>query len=274
MQVRRGEEALALVQGVHSEPHPDVAQLLYSLAGSHVHRGRPDPAEPLLREALEIQRAVCPGGHPNLATTLQVLAGALFDQDEIAEAEELIEEACALNREFLPANHPTLAASLYTLGALLYTRGDDARAERALREAVEIRRARAGEAPVETFDATYFLALTLARQEEIEQAAELFLEVLPTLDEVLPDTDLRLSDAELARADVRYNAGVSLKRIGRSAEAEPLLIQAHESYARKRGARDQQTLDAVRELVEVFEGLGRADSAAEWRVRRLEPANR
>jgi tetratricopeptide (TPR) repeat protein len=65
--------------------------------------------------------------------------------------------------------------------------------------------------------------------------------------------------------------GACLRELGRHAEAEPLLLEAHALLARVVGANDQRTQKVVTELVALYEAWQRPQDATVWRTR-LAPA--
>ena len=112
----------------------------------------------------------------------------------------------------------------------------------------------------------YLLALTLVEQQAVEEAASMFLEILPAVDAAFPAEDRRVPDVGLAKANVRYNAGICLRMAGRHADAEPLLVAAFEACAAKHGEHDERALDVAHELVELYVAWGRESAAETWRA--------
>ena len=53
----------------------------------------------------------------------------------------------------------------------------------------------------------------------------------------------------------------------REAEAEPMLLEAHEKCTRLLGADDERTRNAAKQLVKLYTQLGRDADIATWRTR-------
>jgi hypothetical protein len=92
-----------------------------------IERGKPDDAEPLLRELLAIQRRVLPKDHPWIADSLLRLGEALAASHRAGDAEPLFVEALAIRRKKAPPGDVGEAESL--LGGCLMTLGRHAEAE-------------------------------------------------------------------------------------------------------------------------------------------------
>ena len=145
----RGQEVTArelLEQGaarIDSElaDQPEVRADLMDLMGTvHQHLGLFEPAEPLIREALEIRRQRFGDEHPEVATSRHHLAAWLHAAGRYEEAEALYRQVLTLRRHLLGDRHGDVAQSLTGLADLLYDLDRLEPAEGLFQQALDIRR--------------------------------------------------------------------------------------------------------------------------------------
>jgi hypothetical protein len=70
----------------------------------------------------------------------------------------------------------------------------------------------------------------------------------------------------------RRSLGRCLTKEGKYAEAERELLGAYDVLKAARGPEDRQTVNAVRNLGDLYEAWGRRDAAASWRSRLPPPS--
>ncbi len=145
----RGQEVTArelLEQGaarIESElaEQPEVRAALMDLIGTvHQNLGLFEPAEPLIREALEIRRRRFGDEHPEVAASLHHLAAWLHAAGRYQDAEALYRRVLDMRRRLLGDRHGEVAESLTGLADLLYDLDRHEPAERLFSQALDIRR--------------------------------------------------------------------------------------------------------------------------------------
>ena len=183
------------------------------------------------------------------ARFLHSLAVFLQERGDLAESEALLRDEVTLLRESLasthrsllpgrpftlPANDADLANVLTHLGEVLQAQGDQT-------------------AALGLFDEAFSL-------------------VAPLVDEVRPQVDGRRIVNDFRHKEVlrlgyyEGTMGRALKGLGRYGDAEPLLVAAHEKLAAYLSDRDYQVRILARRIVDLYERLGRADDASEYRM--------
>ncbi|MEP0846404.1 MAG: serine/threonine protein kinase [Phycisphaerae bacterium] len=260
--------ALELRNGLFGRDSRDAAETHHALAELLQSTGEIEPAIEHCREALRIRRVGGPGELSALSESLTLLAALLREQGQFGPAEEAarealsgvdrapstdaalrarclntlasirralgaLDEAEALYREALElrrakfgASHPDVAASLSNLAGVLHERGDLAAAESSYREALETTRSSLGdENPAYTVRILSGLANVQAANGQAGAAEQTYREALGVL-------DAAPSAAVSDRAGVLNNLGLLLLREQRLDEAEPLIVEAVETYRR------------------------------------------
>jgi|GEM_PF-2706637 len=99
--------------------HPEYATGLNRLAMQLIMQGSIEPAEPLLREALEIRRETLGPKNPEYATNLISLRGLLWAKGDLQESEELMRDALDIRWEVMGRDHPKTLAVLKSLEQLM-----------------------------------------------------------------------------------------------------------------------------------------------------------
>ncbi|MBK8096837.1 MAG: tetratricopeptide repeat protein [Planctomycetes bacterium] len=252
-------QALAMLQRLHPGDHDEIVTVWSNLATTYLARDRAAEAVPLLRSAVAMARRLHPQENAELAGNLTNLATALAATGQIEEAERLFRQALDLLGRTLPGDHPHRTALLNNLGHMLWANGRPADAEPLFEEALACnRRLYAGDHP-ETAIAMANLAAALEAQDDPAAAEPFRVEALRMLEAVYPkphptklnalislaellETQRRWADAvaprEQALAIARglgdqmevalalFQLGDLLWKVGRFADAEPLLVEA------------------------------------------------
>jgi tetratricopeptide (TPR) repeat protein len=243
-----------------------VLQSLTSLASLLNELRRPFEAERLFRDIAARTAASMGAGHPNVAIAWQGVAASLVQMGESESALVMFDRAIDLNRRLLGPDHPLVAYTLiqsgepaltlkrfdvaldrYTQGAAIAARASSdhpyiavagigrARALHGLgrnAEAAsqfELALEQAGRAfPEEhrfVVDGRYHYAVFLDATDALDRADSIYTGVLATQRRVHADRPANFVPTLLSR-------GRFLDRVGRSAEAEPLLREALEIRSR------------------------------------------
>lgn len=72
-------------------------------------------------------------------------------------------------------------------------------------------------------------------------------------------------------ANTRSLLGAALAKQGRFAEAEPLLVAAHDGLVKAKNTPAVRLSDAVERIIDLYEKWGMPDQAEEWRKKRPKP---
>ena len=252
-------EALAIQRAALGHEHPSVASTLNNIGTTRLEMGDEQGAIDALQEALAIRRTVLGAEHPLVAQSLNNLAAAYERIDRLNQAERLYREALALRRRLFGNEHPALTSTLNNLALVLRTRGELDAAEPLLRESLALRRTFYGDDHPRVARALSNLARLHSDRGAHETALPLYREALRIRQQALPG-------GHEAIAGDQTRLGVSLTALGRYAEAEPHLLQAHAALTDARGADHAHTQYIGQRLVDLYEAWGRPDKAGAFRT--------
>jgi tetratricopeptide (TPR) repeat protein/predicted Ser/Thr protein kinase len=309
-------EALAMRRKLLGD-HAYTATTLDNLASLLQAEGKYDAAEPLFREVLAMTCRVLGDTSWQAAQCRNNLALLLRDKGDLAQAEPLFREALAQLRHALGGEHLAVLPTMNNLALLLRDKGDLAQAEPLFREALALNRKLLGDVHPGLGAPLNNLALTLAGLGRYDDALQLYNEALgvlrPSVGDKHPNVAFVLQnagDALRAKGDdlaaesayrealtirqekfpldhpltavSRTSLGLTLARLGRFAEAEPLLLSAQEFYVPMHasprphvGPRSvRQVLQGLAELYDAWHAaepdLGHDQQAAAWRAKLVE----
>ena len=178
-----------------------------------------EPAEPLLRQALDIRRRVLGDEHPRTAQSLGNLGKLHLQKAEYAEAEAFLLQALELRRRLHGPDHQLVAELLQDLGRLKFETGDYAEAEALYREALRIRRTDEDTEYLAIAELLTDLAVLVTHTGGFSQAESLLRNAL----------DLRrqgMGDKHPLVAESLNHLGVVLGYQGRLEDVEPLFREA------------------------------------------------
>jgi serine/threonine-protein kinase len=121
---------------------PKVQAELYQNLGSIYQKlGKFEPADSLLRSALEQRKSLFGADSPEAAESLTALGLLRSDQAHLDEAEQLVRQGLEMAKRHLPPNHPALAKATLAYGKVLAERGSYDQAITALDQAVRLQSA-------------------------------------------------------------------------------------------------------------------------------------
>ena len=259
-------KALDMRKTLFGDVHPMVAQSLGNLGLVLFELGDATNAEVLLREALATKTKLGIIEHPDVADLLQNLTTVLQARGDLSGAEEMCRKALAIREKLLRQPHQDLADSLHDLGMLLHARGALPEAGASLREALAMRKELVGSEHPDVARDLRDLAVVLLEQGKPAEAEALARECLAILEKKLPD--------DWQTFDARSALGGSLLAQKRYAEAEPLLLSGYEGLKQRRekipAEHKPRLKQAVERLVQLYEGTGRPEQAAEWKKKLAE----
>src|SRR6202521_331189 len=121
---------------------PKVQAELYQNLGSIYQKlGKFEPADSLLRSALDQRKSLFGADSPEVAESLTALGLLRSDQAHLEEAEQLTRQGLEMAKRRLPPKHPALAKATLAYGKVLAERGSYDQAITALDEAVRLQSA-------------------------------------------------------------------------------------------------------------------------------------
>ncbi len=301
-------EALAIRRRLHPNDHPDVAMSLNNLASVQSDRSNFADAEVLYREALAIRQRLFSGDHPNVATSLNNVGSVLQDQGKLDEAEPLYRQALAMNQRLYQGDHARIATSLNSLAYLLRERGDLAAAEPLYRQSLEMRQRLYGADHSSIVTSLNNLATVLYTRGDVVGAQALFQQALdmtrrlnpgdhPDVALALNNLATLLQDTDLTRAEPLLREAMEIRRrvlgpdnpqslqsahklaavlikLGRYAEAVPIVEACIDGYTQKSGPAHIRTLTVIELAKNLYmlwdkadPGKGHDAKAAEWKTK-------
>ncbi len=268
------------------------------LAVSLVRVGEPAEATPLLQSVVARRRRLHPR-HPEMASTLSNLGGSLVAVGRYPEAEVVLKETIALSKETGGSTHPVTLASLNLISCAWEGQERWREAEQGFHEVLKERiRADGGKPPSFTTRRTMaFLARLYAKQQRWSDAAPLLGKLVVgrsttpprepgTLDRAIaaalagtaePEEGERLMGecretlkpclwaGDWLGAELASRQGDYLRRQGKFAAAEPVLIAAADEVRKGVGVPSWGVASARKRVAALYEAWGRPAEAAKWR---------
>ena len=250
-------EALKMKISLYGEDAVENLLTLNNLA-TLVRQRDLDAAEKLYRKSLRIRQTLNPPVPLEVAKSHSHLGLLLLDKGDYQGAEAHLNEALAIRREILGSQNTKVAVVLLNLGISLQAQGRAAESEEIYRQALEIRRARFGERHHKVAAVATNLASLLVATGRFEEAKRLALEALETFREAMPDT-WRIAHAQSV-------LGSCLAGAGRFEEAEPLLLESYPILVEHQRECTRYTTDAVRRLIDLYDGWERQDESEKYRA--------
>jgi len=273
------EEAVDIDRANADSGRADLAGALVNLGWMDENQGHLDSAEARMRESVAIRRTILAPDHPDLANSLGSLGDILLRRGKVAEAEPFVAEALSIREKILPPGHPELAASMGNYARVLDAEGDFSGAERRYRQSVAMCRKAYGDRSLPTASALNDLARFLVRRRGDPSGAEpLFREAVVVYAALRGPTnpwtaivrgnladalywqgryreaeamlrrvisDLEAGEAPAARlGQPLMDRGMALMKMGRYAQAEPVLRQALQIERANRPAGDRDIAGA------------------------------
>ena len=153
------------------------AELYQSLGGIYQKLGKFEPADSLLRSALEQRKSLFGSDSPEVAESLTALGLLRFDQAHLEEAEQLIRQGLEMAKRHLPPDHPAIAKATLAYGKVLAERGSYDQAIDALNKAVRLQSA-PGVAPADLVTSLSALADAHYRAGHYDTCKSLYTRVL------------------------------------------------------------------------------------------------
>lgn len=247
-------DVIAMLDRLYPDGHPLSAQARRHLAGLLRNDGRLEASEPLYLEVLDMQERMLGPEHYEVAVTWNSYSQLLSKQgrdNEALEANHHFVGIIERNHE----THPSLGAAYNNRAFMLMDveRYDEAlenfHKSLAMQDAVEL--------PPRHFNRTFptsGIALVHLLREQYQEAETLWRDMLSIRLEVL-DEDHRLV------SEMRSDLAAALMGQEDWAEAETLLLQAHENLAAREAPTHRRLVQARERLVELYTATGQPERA-------------
>jgi len=259
------EQRLELDRQTRGPRHPETLRTMTRIAAELHLKGRTEEAEQAYLEALSLANDLHRGRHQDL---LQIVTNLHWLYEHTGQ----VRKACALLEQWEPSARITFgpqsvmyANYLMLWGHTMARSEDAAHGEALLRRALEMMIAVGVDQGVRGADCRVRLARVMLAKGSDAEVERLAREVLAI---GADDSDMM----RLRHAQARVVLGEVLANRGEFAQAEPLLLAAHETLAPRRSMPNERT-NAVRQLAALYEawdaaepGAGRAEDAAAWRA--------
>lgn len=215
-------------------------RLLLAVVDVYLMQGDFISAEAALQQTL----ALFDPSVPNVQRTkaLDGMGDIRFQQGRLQEATAYYHEAQEIRRAALGDNHPVLSDSLQKLAAVEWGEGRYEQAIRLFRQAREILGPEERDAPL-ALSLIANVGLIMVDRGQVDEGLAVMRSVLPRF-----EATFGRDHTEVAR--IQMQIGVAFGKLGKHAEAEPLLQGASEVFAAKEGS---ETIDAAMALYEQAE---------------------
>jgi tetratricopeptide (TPR) repeat protein len=259
-------DALSEFEASGSPPDDAYVFGLNELARSYQIVNRLEPAEAILRRAIEAQQRLHPGPHPLTADMLRNLTIVLRHDDRPEQAVEHALRAIEILEALYGEEHALTARMYDTLGTVYRHLEAYDQAEASQRRAIDIQTRLLGADHPEVANSLYNLALLLQRDAgDPDRAEELALESLASSRRSLPPDHVRFGFVLTLLGDVKVSQG-------RPREALPYLDEALALYRRIYGgvARNWNVAMVESSLGLAHLASGELDRAAEY-LERAQP---
>ena len=299
---RLHNQALSLARAQSSSKGGElVAQQMAKLASLLRLQDRLDEAVALLREALATQDRVYGGAHPESDETKRQLAELLADRRQFEEAEILYKELLASRTKMLGADHYETGSAWNSYGHLLSAMGNIAGAIDAYNRMLAITRKSSGDTHPALAAGYNNVAILQRNLENLDEAVEGFQLSLAMQDAVGIDPEhpnraypiaglgrvyllqRRYNEAaiEIERAwdirrkqfaddhiliiELKGDLGAIYAELGRTAEAEPLLVESYNHVQENWGNEDPRTGLTAGRLLRLYELTDEPEKADQYR---------
>lgn len=253
-------QVLEIRKRTYGERHPATITVMSNLAGAYAEMNKLGDAEPLMIQSLELRREILGVDHPSTLTSLNNLATLYSDQGRMAESSQLLSLCIELGQRRLGESHPRVLVWMTNLGKNRLEENQLDSAYEILKRTLDLRQATLGAKHPDTLMSMSNLGLVEHRRGHLAQAETLSIRAWEDSDAVSEiKSPLRLtigdrlaailvdrkkfaaaepllrtvSEARKKKSPNDWSTFATLARLGdvlirmgRYAEAEPLLVDA------------------------------------------------
>jgi serine/threonine protein kinase len=266
--VRKTAEAIDLFEKVKDAriavlgaDHPDTLMTLHNLAVAYGWAGKLKQAVVLLEDILPKTIKVLGVDHPNTFLSALNLAACYRDSQRLTEAAKLMDEWLPRIRAKLGPGHPTSQLAAQTAATIYEAGGQFARAVAVRVELLSGLRQQLPADDPQLANALAQLGLIMLQAGQAADAEPILRECLAIRQKKQPEAWTTFNTQSML--------GGSLLGQKKYAEAEPLLLAGyqgmHERQATIPAPGQVRVIEALERLVQLYDALGKKDTADEWR---------
>jgi tetratricopeptide (TPR) repeat protein len=248
--------------------HSEIADCMYRLANLLKRKSNLSEAEALHREVLEIRREKLGSDEQSTSDSRMKLASVWHAQGKTKEAIKEAESVVASVRQRLGDKHPWLAGLATELASLYRASGDWEKAAPLLREAYQIRRELFGDAYPDLAEVIVALGEVLQAKKDLQGAEAVLREGYEALQKALPAGSWRTALVASSLGACLVSQGLT-----RYAEAESLLLNSYPILQAAHGPQDQQTQQAPRRIVDLYEAWSKPGESTKYRSLLSQPSS-
>jgi serine/threonine-protein kinase len=244
---------------LYGERHPLVADGLINLGAVQAQRGNYAAAERLYRDALPIMETYYGADHYQTASNLTMIGRVMLPQKRIDEAKPMLRRALAIQERVYGPNHPFVASTINELASTALMENDYAAAEAGFERMAEIYRKTYGEHH-------YLLGIALSNLASTYMGEERWTDAEPVFRQAIEIYSTALSPDHLNTGIARIKLGRTLAGERRWAEAEGELTAGYAIVSKQADRNVSWLVSARRNLIVVYDSLGRPADAARYRA--------
>jgi tetratricopeptide (TPR) repeat protein len=257
-------EVLAVRRKLYGDDYPSTLRTMNNLAVIYSRLGRLEESEKLYLSVLQAERKVQGEDHPETLVTMTNLAKTYYLMHRFDDAVALYRDALERGRRVLGEDH---RGNLITMDGLAQTyvqMGRFADAEKVLVEAIERNEGASGTDSIGMLLLNN-LALTYLYTDRLDAADETAQRAIATARRSLPAGHWFTGEFLITRGEI-------LLKQQRYADAEPVLLEAHQTMSAALGPEHRNTARAAGYLVSLYEAWEKPEEAAKWRAALPAPA--
>jgi len=245
---------------VMGETHPETLITMNNLSGVLRLQGNYPQAEAILTKAADIRQRVSGNENAETLRAMSNLAFIYFLEGRYRQAETLLQKTLEISTRISGADHPDSIRDRERLASVYQSERRYALAEELFTKAFDVRRRVMGELHPTTLRASTMVGQQQLNQQKFGAAERTLRASLDLYQKAGLDSWSRYSCQSLL--------GASLAAQKKYAEAEPLLVAAHEGMIQRRAKMPASELhfieDVERALIQLYKDSGNRRRAAEW----------
>lgn len=252
-------EELLLVPSISPEHRNDLGVAEAVLALTLADQGKFEGAIAIVREKIEKIRQKNKDATAELAANLTGLGSFLLENGQIPESLEDLREAETIYRKLFTDASLLLGDNMRLQAQALFSEGNHAEAELKINETLKIYRAATSEKFINYATALMVQGLIYGQTGRAVEAEKLLREAVRIRSENVPET-------HFLRAAANGALGEFLTSQKRFPEAEPFLLESHESLKKSQAALSPRMKLAIQRLAKLYEAWGKPEQAAPYRA--------
>lgn len=255
-----------LLATLRREPKPDptgLSAVAGNLAAVLVNQKKNAEAAEILTAAIRDAETALPSGHWTLGILEFSLATAQEGIEDYRSAENHYRRSYEILRGAFDADNYTLARAARGLSWMCVVQDRAPEAESLQRERLDVRRRHLGPQDPRTYEEWLWFAIRLSDRGETSRAEEYFRALLTMARQAWPE-------GHVAMAQYESDYSLCLTRMGRYADAEPLLRRAQQTLSAAGPEKAELARAALVRLADLYDAWGKPTEAEAARSRPAE----